>query len=153
MRDASEVIAACPFCGGDVNLQGAPDCGYFIACENEACCMANRAAWDAHALIAAWNRRPAAEPADAGRDAEVPCSTHPNAPHGFDRNGSHNADRYVCDCEGWVPDPAAWIVRDVCELDPADPDDPETVCVSVGDLQMIVERHTTALASQQAVKP
>ena len=36
-----------------------------------------------------------------------PCSTHPNAPHGFDRDGSHAADRYVCDCEGWVaPDGA-----------------------------------------------
>lgn len=32
---------------------------------------------------------------------EVPCSTHPKAPHGFNRNASHNAGRYVCDCEGW----------------------------------------------------
>ena len=31
------------------------------------------------------------------------CNPHPDAPHGFDRNGSHNADRYVCDCEGWQP--------------------------------------------------
>ena len=31
------------------------------------------------------------------------CSTHPDAPHGFDRNGSHNAGRYVCKCEGWEP--------------------------------------------------
>ena len=37
---------------------------------------------------------------------EVPCSTHPDAPHGFNRNGSHSLDRYVCDCEGWVPLPA-----------------------------------------------
>ena len=35
---------------------------------------------------------------------ESECSSHPDAPHGFDRNGSHNADRYVCDCEGWGPD-------------------------------------------------
>jgi len=34
---------------------------------------------------------------------EVPCKTHPDAPHGFDRNASHNADRYVCECEGWEP--------------------------------------------------
>jgi hypothetical protein len=34
------------------------------------------------------------------------CSDHEDAPHGFDRNGSHNADRYVCDCEGWEPDAA-----------------------------------------------
>lgn len=32
------------------------------------------------------------------------CSTHPDAPHGFNRNVSHNADRYVCDCEGWEPE-------------------------------------------------
>ena len=24
---------------------------------------------------------------------EVPCKTHPDAPHGFDRNASHSADR------------------------------------------------------------
>ena len=35
-------------------------------------------------------------------DKEVPCSEHPNAPHGFDRNGSHNNGRYTCDCEGWI---------------------------------------------------
>ena len=29
------------------------------------------------------------------------CNPHPDAPHGFDRNASHNADRYVCECEGW----------------------------------------------------
>lgn len=40
------------------------------------------------------------------------CSNHPDAPHGFDRNGSHNEDRYVCDCEGWSPDypPSGWRV-------------------------------------------
>lgn len=34
---------------------------------------------------------------------EHKCSGHPDAPHGFDRNASHNADRYVCECEGWEP--------------------------------------------------
>ena len=34
---------------------------------------------------------------------EQECSTHPDAPHGFDRNGSHNNRRYTCDCEGWEP--------------------------------------------------
>ena len=29
------------------------------------------------------------------------CKDHPDAPHGFDRNASHNADRYVCECESW----------------------------------------------------
>ncbi len=40
--------------------------------------------------------------ADDDSDIEHPCSDHPDAPHGFDRNGSHNAGRYVCVCEGWV---------------------------------------------------
>lgn len=34
---------------------------------------------------------------------DVPCSDHPDAPHGFNRNASHNAGRFVCDCEGWTP--------------------------------------------------
>lgn len=42
-------------------------------------------------------------PATAVSDGGPPCSTHPDAPHGFDRNGSHSADRYMCDCEGWQP--------------------------------------------------
>ena len=29
------------------------------------------------------------------------CKTHPDAPHGFLRTASHNADRYVCECEHW----------------------------------------------------
>lgn len=31
------------------------------------------------------------------------CNPHPKAPHGFDRNASHSAHRYVCDCESWEP--------------------------------------------------
>ena len=38
------------------------------------------------------------EPAES-----VPCNPHPDAPHGFDRNGSLTEDRYVCDCEAWTP--------------------------------------------------
>ena len=34
---------------------------------------------------------------------EKPCSDHPDAPHGFNRNGSHNAGHYVCECSGWTP--------------------------------------------------
>jgi hypothetical protein len=39
------------------------------------------------------------------------CKDHPDAPHGFDRNASHNADRYVCECENWEPkqEPVAWM--------------------------------------------
>ena len=43
----------------------------------------------------------------------IQCNPHPDAPHGFDRNASHNADRYVCECEGWQPADdagAAWKV-------------------------------------------
>ena len=35
--------------------------------------------------------------------AQQQCNPHPKAPHGFDRNASHSADRYVCDCESWEP--------------------------------------------------
>ena len=35
---------------------------------------------------------------------EVVCDEHPDAPHGFNRNASHNEGRYVCDCEYWVPE-------------------------------------------------
>ena len=44
------------------------------------------------------------------------CNQHPDAPHGFDRNASHNADRYVCECEGWQPDHVAGAGK-VIELD------------------------------------
>ena len=44
------------------------------------------------------------------------CNKHPDAQHGFDRNGSHSEDRYVCVCESWVPPerasapgPVAWL--------------------------------------------
>lgn len=35
---------------------------------------------------------------------EQRCNPHPDAPHGFDRNASHNEDRYVCECESWGPE-------------------------------------------------
>jgi hypothetical protein len=44
------------------------------------------------------------------------CKTHPDAPHGFDRNGSHSADRYVCMCEHWEPpQPRALVLADALE--------------------------------------
>jgi hypothetical protein len=37
-----------------------------------------------------------------GQELEVrECKKHPNAPHGFLRNASHNEGRYVCECEHW----------------------------------------------------
>jgi len=36
-------------------------------------------------------------------DDDVPCKTHPRAPHGFCRQASHANHRYVCECEGWEP--------------------------------------------------
>lgn len=32
---------------------------------------------------------------------EMKCNPHPNAPHGFLRQASHSAGRYVCECEWW----------------------------------------------------
>jgi hypothetical protein len=37
----------------------------------------------------------------------LPCKTHPDAPHKFDRNASHSEDRYVGECEYWEPEP--WV--------------------------------------------
>ena len=44
---------------------------------------------------------------------EPKCSEHPDAPHGFCRDASHSAGRYVCECEGWEAEqqsqePVAW---------------------------------------------
>jgi hypothetical protein len=35
------------------------------------------------------------------QQSEPKCNPHAKAPHGFNRNSSHAADHYVCDCEGW----------------------------------------------------
>ena len=40
------------------------------------------------------------------------CSTHPDAPHGFDRNSSHSAGRYVCECEAWQQSTDAKLLAD-----------------------------------------
>ena len=45
-------------------------------------------------------------------DETPPCKADPRAPHGFDRNASHNADRYVCECEGWEPPKREWVGLD-----------------------------------------
>ena len=34
-------------------------------------------------------------------NTERECNPHPNAPHGFLRQASHAAGRYVCECEWW----------------------------------------------------
>jgi hypothetical protein len=34
---------------------------------------------------------------------DKPCKDHPDAPHGFMRDASHSAGRYVCECESWEP--------------------------------------------------
>ena len=34
---------------------------------------------------------------------DIPCKEHPDAPHGFMRDASHSAGRYVCECEFWEP--------------------------------------------------
>jgi hypothetical protein len=38
------------------------------------------------------------------------CNPHPNAPHGFLRDASHSAGRYVCECEYW--DDLAEVAKD-----------------------------------------
>ena len=57
------------------------------------------------ALREALNTRSSSTHSDAeySEVAQPQCNQHPDAPHGFDRNASHNADRYVCECESWEP--------------------------------------------------
>lgn len=40
------------------------------------------------------------------------CKTHPDAPHGFVRNASHNLGRDVCECEFWEPTEDSSITED-----------------------------------------
>ena len=37
------------------------------------------------------------------KNEDIRCKEHPDAPHGFMRDASHNEDRYVCECEFWEP--------------------------------------------------
>ena len=48
-------------------------------------------------------------------EKNVKCSIHPDAPHGFCRDASHTANRYVCECEGWTPPPQPQTVKDALE--------------------------------------
>lgn len=53
------------------------------------------------------------------------CNPHPAAPHGFDRNASHDADTYVCLCESWAPGDESTTQEApapaVCDADPNAP--------------------------------
>ena len=61
-----------------------------------------------------WNDLDKIRDFDDNHPAQEPeCSNHPDAPHGFCRNASHSAGRYVCECEGWEAEqqsqePVAW---------------------------------------------
>jgi hypothetical protein len=49
--------------------------------------------------------RPASQTSQASAPREESkCNPDPRAPHGFARDDSHSAGRYVCTCEGWTPD-------------------------------------------------
>ena len=37
------------------------------------------------------------------KNEDIKCKEHPDAPHGFMRDASHSAGRYVCECEFWEP--------------------------------------------------
>jgi len=41
--------------------------------------------------------------------SSVKCNPHPDAPHGFMRDASHNEGRYVCECEFWEPPNREWV--------------------------------------------
>ena len=58
----------------------------------------------------------------------IRCNEHPDAPHGFMRDESHSAGRYVCECEFWEPPkeeqkPVAYITgffKGHCVIEPTD---------------------------------
>ena len=54
------------------------------------------------------------------------CNDHPDAPHGMDRSASHNAGRYVCECESWEPEEMLELIEALEEavylLNPTDED-------------------------------
>jgi hypothetical protein len=45
---------------------------------------------------------------------EKGCKTHPDAPHGFMRDASHQAGEYVCECAFWEKPE---ITKDRIEID------------------------------------
>jgi len=45
-------------------------------------------------------------------EKNVLCKEHPDAPHGFMRDASHSAGRYVCECEFWKPPKNKPMTRD-----------------------------------------
>jgi hypothetical protein len=66
------------------------------------------------------------------------CKTHPDAPHGFDRNGSHAEDRYVCMCEHWEPpQPRALVLADQIDAIENDGADPDLVYEAAAELRLL----------------
>lgn len=59
---------------------------------------------DADLIVAKLNALSEAQQVAVPEIGNATCNPHPDAPHGFDRNASHSAGRYVCDCEGWIQD-------------------------------------------------
>ncbi len=49
---------------------------------------------------------------DEHKRSGIRCSEHPDAPHGFMRDASHSAGRYVCECESWEPPKNKPMTRD-----------------------------------------
>jgi len=93
------------------------NCGAWRLQQDEAITALRQAIAEAEKIV------PSDYPNSHQQEPEVPCKTHPDAPHGFDRNASHSADRYVCECEGWEPEPVAGYSDIVSDggLDPRNP--------------------------------
>ena len=60
-------------------------------------------------------------------DVGIRCNEHPDAPHGFMRDASHSAGRYVCECESWEEpkqQPVGYVsgfYGGYCVIQPTDP--------------------------------
>ena len=84
------------------------------------------------ALTAIFQKISQIKTSDTVADSEPTCNPDPRAPHGFDRNASHNAGRYCCTCEGWQPEPTL-------EPMPVTQDDIEELWDAVVELRELIK--------------
>ena len=64
----------------------------------------------------------------------------------YSKNTTPPADAALADA-----DLCALIIRDLCETEPANPDDPDSVCVTVDELRDVITRHISAALRARAV--
>ncbi|MBA0403091.1 hypothetical protein D7V00_04475 [Stenotrophomonas maltophilia] len=80
----------------------------------------------------------ARQPVDSCTESECKrCRAHPDHRGSMEHAGISDFRQPV----GSTPEWFELVIRDVCELDPEDPDAAGTVCIRLLDLRLIMERH------------